>query len=96
MTKRNIYKRELEKGDDDDVLREFECVKEYQKELPISTLHLCKEFNYSKSDIKDRAEIKNIKKKISNDYTYVNIHKSIVNSRKFVNTAVVDVNLVSE
>jgi len=91
QTTREIYEKELAKGDDD-VRKEFEYVKEHQKELPISALHLCKEFNVPKRKIKDNEEKKNIMSKDSNDYTYGDIHKSIVNPRKFVKTAVVDVN----
>jgi len=86
-----IYERELAEGDDD-VRKEYEYVKQHQKELPISTLHLCKEFNVPKSKIKDRQERNFIMSKNSNDYTYGDIHKSVVTPRKFVKTAVVDVN----
>jgi len=86
-----IYERELAEGDDD-VRNEFEYVKEHQKELPISTLHLCKEFNVPKSKAGDKLERNFIMAKNSNDYTYGDIHKSVVDPRKFVKTAVVDVN----
>ncbi|ORX40441.1 hypothetical protein BCR32DRAFT_298739 [Anaeromyces robustus] len=88
---REIYEKELMEGDDD-VRKEFEYVQQHQKELPISTLHLCKEYNISKSKIKDRSRRKAIMAKGCNDYTYGDIHKSVVNPKKFVKTAVVDVN----
>ncbi|ORX43294.1 P-loop containing nucleoside triphosphate hydrolase protein [Piromyces finnis] len=86
-----IYEKELENGDDD-VKREYEYVKEHQNELPISTLHLCKEFNVSKGKITDPSEIKEIRDRDANDYTYGDIHKSIVKYNQLVKTAVVDVN----
>ncbi|OUM63933.1 hypothetical protein PIROE2DRAFT_20607 [Piromyces sp. E2] len=88
---RQIYESVLQNGDDD-VRREFEYVREHQKELPISTLHLCKEFNVPKTRISDRVERNMIMSKNPNDYTYGDIHRSVVNSGKLVKTAVVDVN----
>ncbi|ORX34331.1 P-loop containing nucleoside triphosphate hydrolase protein [Piromyces finnis] len=74
-----IYEKELENGDDD-VKREYD------------TLHLCKEFNVSKGKITDPSEIKEIRDRDANDYTYGDIHKSIVKYNQLVKTAVVDVN----
>jgi len=85
------YENDLNEGDDD-VKREYEYVQEHQKELPISILHLCKEFIVLKKKISDKDERHNIEKKNSNDYTYGDIHKSVVNPSKFVKTAVIDVN----
>jgi len=85
------YENDLNEGDDD-VKREYEYVQEHQKELPISILHLCKEFIVPKKRISDKDERHNIEKKNSNDYTYGDIHKSVVNPSKFVKTAVIDVN----
>jgi ABC-type multidrug transport system ATPase subunit len=88
---RKIYENVLDEGDDD-VKREFEYVKQHQNELPISTLHLCKEFDVPKFSITDREEKQAIEKKNPNDYTYGDIHKSVVSPNKYVKTAVVDVN----
>jgi len=88
---RKIYENVLDEGDDD-VKREFEYVKQHQNELPISTLHLCKEFDVPKFSITDKEEKKAIEKKNPNDYTYGDIHKSVVSPNKYVKTAVVDVN----
>jgi len=88
---RAIYEKALEEGDDD-VKMEFDYVKAHHKDLPISTLHLCKEFTVPLGKINDKDEKKKILAKDANDYVFGDIHKSIVNNKKFVKTAVVDVN----
>jgi len=85
-----IYEKALEEGDDD-VKREYEYVKEHRKDLPISTYHLCKEFNVPKRNVSDSTEGRAIKKNSSYDYTYGDIHRSVVSPTKFVKTAVIDV-----
>jgi len=85
---REIYEKALEEGDDD---VKWEYVKEHRKDLPISTYHLCKEFNVPKRNVSDSTEGRAIKKNSSNDYTYGDIHRSVVSPTKFVKTAVIDV-----
>jgi len=85
---REIYEKALEEGDDD---VKWEYVKEHRKDLPISTYHLCKEFNVPKRNVSDSTEGRAIKKNSSYDYTYGDIHRSVVSPTKFVKTAVIDV-----
>jgi ABC-type multidrug transport system ATPase subunit len=96
---RESYEKALEEGDDD-VKREYEYIMEHRKDLPISTLHLCKEFNVPKNKIPDKkvrstttttTTTTAIGENQSN-YTYGSIHESVVNPNKFVKTAVIDVN----
>eukprot|EP00833_Pecoramyces_ruminatium_P011431 jgi/Orpsp1_1/1185463/evm.model.c7180000093882.1 len=86
-----LYERILQQGDDD-VYNEFEYVKAHQKELPISVIHLSKEYNVPKPKDKEKAQtyLNNDKEK----FTYGQIHPSMFGggSGKLVKTAVVDVN----
>jgi len=72
------------------MLKEF--VKEHRNNLPISTYHLCKEFNIPKNRVSNKSERDAIEKKNSNDYIYGDIHRSVVSPEKFVKTTVIDVN----
>ncbi|ORX41368.1 P-loop containing nucleoside triphosphate hydrolase protein [Piromyces finnis] len=78
------------KNGDDDVFHEFEYVKEHQKELPISVLHLSKEFRVPKPSSKKKLEKYNSVDR--ENFTYGQIHRSMFEGNKLVKTAVVDVN----
>ena len=85
-SEKTAYEYELQQGDDD-VYNEFEYVKQNQKELPISVLHLSKEYPVSVED-KEKKKIYGRRKKES--CTYGQICRSNYNV-DFVKNAVVDV-----
>ncbi|ORX87956.1 P-loop containing nucleoside triphosphate hydrolase protein [Anaeromyces robustus] len=82
------YEEILQNGDSD-INHEFEFVKAHQKELPISVLHLSKEFKVSPPNDKEKRE--EYRKINGENFTYGQIHSSMFNSN-FVKTAVIDVN----
>jgi len=90
-----IYEKDLEEGDDD-VKREFEFVKEHRNNLPISTYHLCKEFNIPKNRVSNKSERDAIEKKNSNDYIYGDIHRSVVHQKNLLKQQSLMLTLVSE
>lgn len=84
---KDFYENTLKEGDDD-VFNEFEFVRENQNKLPISVIHLSKEFRVKVGDkVKKSIYIKRDEKNL----IYGQIHRSTYNG-KFVKTAVVDVN----
>jgi len=74
---------------DDDVYREYEFVKEHQNELPLSVLHLSKEYKMPLP--KDKEQKKKIMSRDPLHFSFGEIHKSLVTG-KYVKTAVIDVN----
>jgi len=78
----------LDEGDED-VKKEYEYVKEHQFDLPLSVLHLSKEYKNKLPKDKD------LKKEIINrdpiHFKFGEIHRSAV-TNKYVKTAVMDVN----
>jgi len=78
----------LDEGDDD-VKKEYEYVKENQFDLPLSVLHLSKEFKTPLPS--DREKAKEITSRDPLNYKYGEIHKSPITG-KFVKNAVIDVN----
>jgi len=84
----NQYEKILEEGDDD-VYEEFEYVKNHQSTLPLSVLHLSKEYKTTlPSNREKREEIKN---RDPENFKFGEIHRSLY-SKKYVKTAVMDVN----
>jgi len=81
------HQRCLDEGDDD-VKEEFEYVESHQMELPLSVLHLSKEY---KTRLPDNREKKaTIMARDPINYNFGEIHKSGVTG-KYVKTAVIDV-----
>ncbi|ORX49210.1 P-loop containing nucleoside triphosphate hydrolase protein [Piromyces finnis] len=78
----------LDEGDDD-VKKEYEYVKENQFDLPLSVLHLSKEYKASLPSDKEKAA--EISARDPQNFTFGEIHKSPVTG-KYVKTAVIDVN----
>jgi len=85
-----IYENELEKGNDD-ILKEYKFVKSHQNELPLSVIHLSKEYPVRGLNKERRNEIER-KGKSSFTYEYGEIHPSIINDQELTKNAVVDVN----
>jgi len=81
-----VYEKYIEEGDDD-IKKEFHYVKRAQKTLPISVLHLSKEYKMKIPN--DRKSY--IKSRDPNNFRHGEIHVSPL-SGKFVKTAVIDVN----
>jgi len=82
------HQEHLDNGDDD-VKKEFEYVKENQFDLPLSVLHLSKEFKTPLPSDKEKAD--EIAARDSLNFKYGEIHKSPVTG-KYVKNAVIDVN----
>jgi len=76
------------------MLKEF--VKEHRNNLPISTYHLCKEFNIPKNRVSNKSERDAIEKKNSNDYIYGDIHRSVVHQKNLLKQQSLMLTLVSE
>jgi ATP-binding cassette subfamily A (ABC1) protein 5 len=83
------YEKILSEGDDD-VYKEFEYVKNHQSDLPLSVLHLSKEYNNKLPSNKEKRE--EIKNRDPENFKFGEIHRSLYASNKYVKTAVVDVN----
>jgi len=82
------YEEELDKGDDD-VKKEYEYVKENQFDLPLSVLHLSKEYKAALPKDKEKKSV--ITARDPNNFQFGEIHKSPITG-KYVKTAVIDVN----
>jgi ABC-type multidrug transport system ATPase subunit len=83
------YEELLEEGDED-VNEEAKFAYKHQDELPISVLHLSKEYD---TRVKlDGKEKKEMLLRSQEDFEYGDIHPSLFNKKKLVKTAVVDVN----
>jgi len=82
------YEQILRDGDDD-VAREFEYVKEHEKELPVSVYHLSKEYKVKAPNDKEKRE--EILARDPENFNFGEMHRSSINN-KIVKTAVVDVN----
>ena len=78
----------LDNGDDD-VKKEYAYVKENQFDLPLSVLHLSKEYKAALPS--DREKAKEISARDPLNFKFGEIHKSPVTG-KYVKTAVIDVN----
>lgn len=77
---------------DNDVYKEFQYVKAHQLDLPISVLHLSKEYP-AKMDPSNKAKIAEVFSRDPDDDQFGNIHRSIYRSKgKLVKNAVIDVN----
>jgi len=81
-------KNQLSEGDDD-VKREYEYVKENQFDLPLSVLHLSKEYKAKLPTDKEKRN--EIMERDPENFKFGEIHKSAVTG-KYVKTAVIDVN----
>jgi len=84
------YEELLEEGDED-VNDEAKFAYKHQDELPISVLHLSKEYDLARSKL-DSKEKKELLTKSQEDFEYGDIHPSIFNKKLLVKTAVLDVN----
>jgi len=84
------YEELLEEGDED-VNDEAKFAYKHQDELPISVLHLSKEYDLARSKL-DSKEKKELLAKSQEDFEYGDIHPSIFNKKLLVKTAVLDVN----
>jgi len=83
------YEDILEMGDED-VRDEAKFAYKHQDELPISVVHLSKEYEVRGNiDIKEKKELM---KRSRDEFEYGEIHPSIFNEKVLVKTAVVDVN----
>jgi len=83
------YEEILEEGDED-IRDEAKFAYKHQDELPISVIHLSKEYEVRGNiDIKEKKELM---KRSQEDFEYGEIHPSIFNEKVLVKTAVVDVN----
>jgi len=83
------YEDILEKGDED-VYDEAKFAYKHQLELPISVVHLSKEYPIRGNiDIKEKKEML---QRSQEDFEYGEIHPSIFNKNELVKTAVEDVN----
>lgn len=78
----------LQEGDDD-VRKEYEYVKENQFDLPLSVLHLSKEYKATLPTDKEKKAV--ITARDPEHFNFGEIHKSPVTG-KYVKTAVIDVN----
>jgi ATP-binding cassette subfamily A (ABC1) protein 5 len=74
---------------DDDVYEEFNYVKAHERELPVSVLHLSKEYKAKLPS--DKSKKKAIMNGQPDQFKFGDIHKSFING-KIVKTAVIDVN----
>jgi len=77
----------LDEGDDD-VKEEFEYVESHQMELPLSVLHLSKEYKTRLPDNREKRSM--IMERDPINYNFGEIHKSAITG-KYVKTAVADV-----
>jgi len=77
----------LDEGDDD-VKKEFEYVNAHERELPLSVLHLSKEYKTRLPDNREKKAMIMARDPIN--YNFGEIHKSAVTG-KYVKTAVIDV-----
>jgi len=75
---------------DDDVAQEFRYVKDHQKELPVSVLHLSKE--YPAKVPRDKENKAEFLARDPENFKFGDIHPSLFNANKLVKTAVIDVN----
>jgi len=83
------YEDLLEEGDED-IRDEAKFAYKHQDELPISVIHLSKEYEVRGNiDIKEKKELL---KRSQEEFEYGEIHPSIFNEKVLVKTAVVDVN----
>jgi len=83
------YEEILEEGDED-VRDEAKFAYKHQDELPISVIHLSKEYAIRGNiDIKEKKEML---KRSQEDFEYGEIHPSLFNKKVLVKTAVEDVN----
>ncbi|OUM61579.1 hypothetical protein PIROE2DRAFT_20927 [Piromyces sp. E2] len=78
----------LEEGDDD-VKKEYDYVKEHQFDLPLSVLHLSKE--YKTKLPRDKEQKKEIMSRDPLHFNFGEIHRSMITG-KYVKTAIMDVN----
>jgi ATP-binding cassette subfamily A (ABC1) protein 5 len=85
--------KELEEGDED-VRKEYYYVKDHQQDLPLSVLHLSKEYRATLPT--DKEKKKEIMNRDPLHYKFGEIHKSLIptttTTNKYVKTAVVEVN----
>jgi len=87
----NVQRRyeQIIRDGDDDVAKEFEYVKEHEKELPVSVYHLSKEYKVKAPNDKEKRE--EIMARDPENINFGEMHRSSINN-KIVKTAVIDVN----
>jgi len=86
---RRKYEELLEEGDED-VNDEAKFAYKHQDELPISVLHLSKEYD-TRAKL-NAEEKKEMLERSQENFEYGDIHPSIFNKKKLVQTAVLDIN----